>query len=83
MHKVPNQLYSDLSRGIKLEDTKGLLRPVVLVRLQIGDKAAGLTQPLRFGETKIGLLDLRLRSFSIVNVCGCSVPADDLALFVP
>ena len=82
MDHIPDHQHRDLGRWVELEDTEGLLGPVVLVRLQVGDKAAGLTQPLGFGETKIGLLDLRLRSFSIVNVCCRSVPADDLALFV-
>ena len=55
---VPNHLHRDLGRGIELEDAEGLLGPVVVVRQQIRDEAARLAQPLGFGETKVGLLDL-------------------------
>src|SRR5215469_1580495 len=68
MDGVPNRLRRDLGCRIKLEDAEGLLRPIVVIRENIGDEAARLAQALGFGKTKIGLLDLRLRPFPIVDV---------------
>src|SRR5260370_13517159 len=67
VHKVPNHLHCDLGRGIELEDAVGLLGPGVVVRYYVCDKAARLAQPLGFGETKVGLLNLRLRPLSILD----------------
>src|SRR5262245_13486549 len=72
---VPNHLHRDLGRGIELEDAEGLLGPVVVVCQQICDEAARFAQPLGFGETKIGLLDLRLRPLPVVDVCKEEIPA--------
>src|SRR5262249_37744004 len=80
--RVPNQRYRDFCCGIELEDAERLLGPVVLVRQQIRDEAACLAETLGFGKTQVGLLDLLLRPFSIVNIGYRYVPADDLARFV-
>src|SRR5262249_20181037 len=71
-----------LGRGIELEDAEGLLGPTVVVRQQIRDEAACFAQPLGFGETKIGLLNLCLRPFALVNVRKQDVPAHNMALSV-
>ena len=82
MDHVPNHLHRDLGRRIELEDAEGLLGPVVLVRQQIRDEAARLAQPLGFGETKVGLLDLRLRAFSILDVERGRIPSIDSSLLI-
>src|SRR5215831_13217872 len=80
--RVPNRLEVDLNRRIKLEDTEGLLGKVVLVRYQIRDVAACFAQPLGFGETKVGLLDARLRPFPLVDVSDKYIPAENSPLAV-
>src|SRR5215471_12320838 len=75
---VPNHLHVDLGRGIELEDAERLLGPVVLVHQQIRDEAACLAEPLGFGKTKVSLLDLLLRPFSIVNIGASAIPPYDL-----
>ena len=82
MDHVPNPLHRDLGRGIELEDAEGLLGPVVVVRHQIRDEAARLAQPLGFGETKVGLLDLRLRPFSVLDVERGHIPSIDSSLLI-
>ena len=79
---VPNPLHRDLGRGIELEDAEELLGPVVLVRHQIRDEAARFAQPLGFGETKVGLLDLRLRPFAILDVERGHIPSIDSSLII-
>src|SRR5262249_42869160 len=76
---VPNHQQRDLGPGTELEDAEGLLGPVVVVPHQVRDEAARLAQPLGFGETKVGLLGLRLRQLSIVNIGACAIPPHDLA----
>src|SRR5262249_38401441 len=80
--RVPTHLECDLGRGIELEDTESLVRKVVLVGHQIRDEAARFAYPLGFGKTKVGLLDLRLRPFALVNVRKQDVPAHNMALSV-
>src|SRR5262245_13675987 len=54
----------------------------MIIHLQICDEAPSLAQLLGFGKTKVGLLNLRFRPFSIVDVCGCSIPFYDASRFV-
>src|SRR6266481_3848081 len=82
MDSVPNPLYRDLCCRIELEDTEGLLGPLVLVSQQVGYEATGLAEPLCFGETQKGLLELRLGAFAILNVEGGHIPPADSTLFV-
>src|SRR5215472_14079918 len=82
MDDLPNSLHRDLGRRIELEDAESFFGPVMLVGYQICDEATRLAQPLGFGETKVGLLDLRLRPLSLINVRKQDVPADNLALRV-
>src|SRR5262249_11694303 len=77
MNRVPTHLKGDLGRGIELEDTESLVRKVVLVRHQIRDEAARFAYPLGFGKTKVGLVDLRLRPFSIIDVRDKRIPVEN------
>ncbi len=72
----------DSGRRIELEDPEELLGPVVVVHQQIRDEAASLAQPLGFRETKVGLLDLRLRPLSLLDVERGRIPSIDSSLLI-
>src|SRR5262249_39950971 len=78
--RIPNHLEVDLDCGVELEDTESLLGKVVLIRYQIRDVAACFAQPLGFGETKVGLLDPRLRPFPLVDVSDKYIPVQNSPL---
>src|SRR5262245_44327321 len=67
---------------MEFEGAEGFVRPVVFVSQQVRDEAARLAQTLGFSKTEIGLLDLRLRPFALVNVRQQDVPAHNMALTV-
>ena len=79
---IPNHLNRDFGRGIELKDAEGLLGPVVIVGQQVRDEAARLAQSLGFGQTKVGLLDLRLRPFSVLDVERGYIPPIDSSLLI-
>jgi hypothetical protein len=54
----------------------------VVVHQQIREEAARLAQPLGFGETKVGLLDLRLGPFSVLDVERGHIPSIDFSLLI-
>src|SRR4030095_6356346 len=79
VENLPNRFMRDSGPQIELEDPVELLGPIVFVRQQIRDEAARFAHSLSFGETKVGLLDLRLSSFAIIDVGKEKVPDADLA----
>src|SRR5262249_28603919 len=89
MHHLPNHVHRNLGRRIELENAEGLLRPIVVIRPQIGDEATRMAQPLGFGETlvsqpelRLGALSLFFRSLSVFDVRVDPVPLDDVSLLV-
>src|ERR1700722_5999933 len=79
---IPNHLHRDFGGGVEFKYSEGFLGPVVFIRHQICDEAASLAQPLGFGQKKVGLFDLRFRSFAVLDVeCG-HIPPNDTSLIV-
>src|SRR5215471_1400592 len=82
MDDISNPLHCNLGCWIEVKDAESLLGPVVLVCDQVRDETPSLAEALGFGETKIGLLNLLLRPFALVNVRKQDVPAHNMALSV-
>src|SRR5262245_11255539 len=74
MDHVPDPLHRYLRSGLELEDTKGLVRPIVIVSDEIGDEAARVTESLRFGETIVRPPELHFGPVEVLDVDHHAVP---------
>src|SRR5215470_5732892 len=82
MDEVPQALERDRSVGLETADSVELLRPRVLIGLQIGRETARMTELLRFCQMVICLPELCFGSLSVFDISVYSVPVDDLSLIV-